>query len=70
MPAFQHFFDDDPRGTSGRSAGVPNARFEAIYQYLMTKGTRITSPNQGWWLGKDPIDTKAIIEGRRPGDRR
>ena len=64
MPAFQHFFDSDPRGTS-KSVGIPNYRFEAIYQYLMTKGTRITPPTQAWWLGKDPIKTKEIIEGRR-----
>jgi cytochrome c oxidase cbb3-type subunit 2 len=63
MPSFQHFFDDDPRGTPGSKAGVPNLRFEAIYQYLMTKGTRITSPSQAWWLGKDPVKTKEIIEG-------
>jgi cytochrome c oxidase cbb3-type subunit 2 len=65
MPAFQHFFDSDPRGTSQNSMGIPNYRFEAIYQYLMTKGTRITSPTQAWWLGKDPIQTKLIIEGQR-----
>lgn len=64
MPAFQHFFDDDPRGTS-KSMGIPNYRFEAIFQYLMTKGTRITAPTEAWWLGKDPIQTKEIIEGRR-----
>jgi len=65
MPAFRHFFDYDPRGTSKNTAGIPNYRFEAIYQYLMTKGTRITPPNQAWWLGKDPIRTKEIIEGNR-----
>jgi cytochrome c oxidase cbb3-type subunit 2 len=64
MPAFQHFFDADPRGT-GKAIGIPNHQFEAIYQYLMTKGTRITAPTQAWWLGKDPIKTKEIIEGRR-----
>ncbi|SCA62939.1 hypothetical protein SCG7086_AG_00040 [Chlamydiales bacterium SCGC AG-110-P3] len=64
MPRFQHFFDDDPRGTSRSPFGVPNYKFEAIYQYLMTKGTRITAPTQAWWLGRDPVDTKAIIEGR------
>jgi len=64
MPRFQHFFDDDPRGTSRSPVGVPNYRFEAIYQYLMTKGTRITAPTRAWWLGKDPVDTKAVIEGR------
>lgn len=63
MPAFRHFFDDDPRGTAANTAGIPNFRFEAIYQYLMTKGTRITPPTQAWWLGKDPIRTKEIIEG-------
>lgn len=65
MPAFQHFFDNDPRGTSKSVIGIPNYRFEAIYQYMMTKGTRITPPTQAWWLGKDPIKTKEIIEGRR-----
>jgi len=65
MPAFQHFFDFDPRGTSPYRPGVPNRKFEAVFQYLMTKGTRITPPTQAWWLGLDPIDTKAIIEGRK-----
>lgn len=65
MPAFQHFFDNDPRGTPKNMTGIPNYRFEAIYQYLMTKGTRITPPTQAWWLGKDPIKTKEIIEGQR-----
>ena len=65
MPSFRHFFDFDPRGTSSILPGVPNYRFEAIYQYLMTKGTRITPPNQAWWLGKDPVKTKEIIEGQR-----
>jgi cytochrome c oxidase cbb3-type subunit 2 len=63
MPAFRHFFDFDPRGTSGSPAGVPNYQFEAVFQYLMTKGTRITPPTEAWWLGKDPVQTKAIIEG-------
>lgn len=65
MPAFRHFFDNDPRGTSKNTIGIPNYRFEAIYQYLMTKGTRITCPTQAWWLGKDPIQTKEIIEGMK-----
>jgi cytochrome c oxidase cbb3-type subunit 2 len=65
MPAFQHFFDNDPRGTSNTAMGIPNYRFEAIYQYLMTKGTRLTPPTQAWWLGKDPIQTKLIIEGQK-----
>lgn len=65
MPAFQHFFDNDPRGTGKSALGIPNYRFEAIYQYLMTKGTRITPPTQAWWLGRDPIKTKEIIEGQR-----
>lgn len=65
MPAFQHFFDDDPRGTGSAMIGIPNFQFEAIFQYLMTKGTRITSPTQAWWLGKDPVKTKEIIEGQR-----
>lgn len=65
MPAFRHFFDEDPRGTAKSVVGVPNYRFEAIFQYLMTKGTRITPPTQAWWLGKDPIQTKEIIEGQR-----
>lgn len=65
MPAFRHFFDFDPRGTSKVEAGIPNHKFEAIYQYLMTKGTRITPPTQAWWLGKDPIKTKEIIDGKK-----
>jgi cytochrome c oxidase cbb3-type subunit 2 len=65
MPAFQHFFDSEPRRAGNSSIGIPNYRFEAIYQYMMTKGTRITPPNQAWWLGKDPIKTKEIIEGQR-----
>jgi cytochrome c oxidase cbb3-type subunit 2 len=64
MPAFKHFFDDDPRGTSETHIGIPNYRFEGIFQYLMTKGTRITPPTQAWWVGKDPIHTIDIIEGR------
>lgn len=65
MPSFQHFFDNDPRGTNKNAIGIPNYRFEAIYQYMMTKGTRITAPTQAWWLGKDPIKTKEIIQGQR-----
>jgi cytochrome c oxidase cbb3-type subunit 2 len=67
MPSFQHFFDYDPRGTSKRETGIPNYQFEAMFQYLMTKGTRITPPTQAWWLGKDPVRTKEIIEGLRGG---
>ncbi len=63
MPAFNHFFDADPRGMAKNPYGVPNYRFEAIFQYLMTKGTRITAPTEAWWLGKDPTNTMAIIEG-------
>jgi cytochrome c oxidase cbb3-type subunit 2 len=70
MPSFKHFFDDDPRGTSRAPYGVPNYQFEAVFQYLMTKGTRITAPTEAWWLGKDPIQTKAIIEGRSQGTKR
>lgn len=65
MPAFRHFFDDNPTGTARSQAGVPNYQFEAVYQYLMTKGTRITPPSQAWWLGLDPIKTLEIIEGQR-----
>lgn len=65
MPAFKHFFDNDPRGTSKNQVGIPNYKFESIYQYLMTKGTRIFPPTQAWWLGKDPIQTIEIIEGRK-----
>lgn len=65
MPSFRHFFDNDPRGIGRSGPGIPNHQFEAIYQYLMTKGTRITPPTQAWWLGKDPVNTKAIIEGRK-----
>lgn len=65
MPAFRHFFDNDPSGTARGQTGIPNYRFEAIFQYLMTKGTRITPPTQAWWRGQDPIQTTQIIEGRR-----
>jgi cytochrome c oxidase cbb3-type subunit 2 len=65
MPSFRHFFDDDPRGQAKNQIGIPNYRFEAIFQYLMTKGTRITAPTEAWWLGKDPLHTTEIIEGRR-----
>ncbi len=64
MPAFKHFFDNDPRGMTP-SVTIPNHKFEAMYQFLMTKGTRITPPTQAWWNGMDPIDTKAIIEGKK-----
>lgn len=64
MPAFRHLFDFDPRGTGKASIGVPNAKFEALFQYLMTKGTRITPPTEAWWTGKDPLHTIDIIEGR------
>lgn len=67
MPAFQHFFDEDPRGKDRGTIGIPNYQFESIYQYLMTKGTRITAPTEAWWLGKDPVKTKEIIEGRKRG---
>lgn len=63
MPSFGHFFDDDPTGTFASPYSVPNYKFEAIFQYLMTKGTRITPPTQAWWLGLDPIQTIDIIEG-------
>lgn len=65
MPSFQHFFDNDPRGAPKEQPGIPNYRFETIYQYLMTKGTRITPPTEAWWLGKDPVQTKEIIEGKK-----
>ena len=65
MPSFRHFFDDDPRGTSKSPVGIPNYKFEAIFQYLMTKGTRITAPTQAWWQGRDPLQTTKIIEGQK-----
>lgn len=64
MPSFRHFFDFDPRGSRKTEVGIPNYLFEAIYQYLMTKGTRITPPTEAWWIGKDPVNTLEIIEGR------
>ncbi len=67
MPSFRHFFDDDPRGVGNPTLiGVPNRKFEAIFQYLMLKGTRITPPTQAWWLGRDPFKTTELIEGRKP----
>lgn len=63
MPSFRHFFDGDPAGQLQAPYGIPNYQFEAIYQYLMTKGTRITPPSQAWWLGLDPTNTIDLIEG-------
>jgi cytochrome c oxidase cbb3-type subunit II len=65
MPAFRFFFDDDPRGTKKTEIAVPNYKFEAVYQWLMTKGTRITAPTEAWWIGKDPVRTIDIIEGKK-----
>jgi cytochrome c oxidase cbb3-type subunit II len=65
MPPFKRFFDTDPNETNENQRGIPNYQFEAVYQYLMTKGTRITPPTQAWWLGKDPVQTKEIIEGKK-----
>lgn len=65
MPAFKHFFDDDPRGTTIGQRGIPNYQFESIFQYLMTKGTRINPPTEAWWLGKDPVKTIELIEGKK-----
>ena len=66
MPRFQYFFDFDPRGTPHVSPmGVPNEKFESLYQYLMTKGSRISPPNKAWWNGKGPVNVKKIIEQRR-----
>lgn len=67
MPAFQHFFDADPRGAVKTEVGIPSYKFEAIFQYLMTKGTRITPPTEAWWIGKDPIKTTEIIDGSKRG---
>lgn len=64
MPSFRHFFDFDPTGIGKSDIGIPNYKFEAIYQYLMTKGSRITPPSQAWWKGKDPVRTIDIIEGK------
>lgn len=63
MPAFRHLFTYDPRGTSNAVEGVPNVEFEALYQYLLTKGTRIQPPSSSWWTGNDPLHTTLIIEG-------
>jgi cytochrome c oxidase cbb3-type subunit 2 len=68
MPPFKHFFDEDPDDVTVLKRRVPNCQFEAIYQYLMTKGTRITSPNQAWWEGKDPMNTIEIIGSK--GDKK
>jgi cytochrome c oxidase cbb3-type subunit 2 len=64
MPSFRHFFDFDPRGTRLSQGYLPNWKFEAIYQYLMTKGTRMTPPDQAWWMGKDPMRTQERIESK------
>lgn len=63
MPAFRHLFTYDPRGTSNAVEGVPNVEFEALYQYMLTKGTRINPPSECWWTGSDPLNTTLIIQG-------
>ncbi len=63
MPSFRHFFDE---GSDPALMGLPNRKFEAIFQFLQTKGTRITPPTQAWWQGKDPLKTTELIEVRRP----
>jgi cytochrome c oxidase cbb3-type subunit II len=63
MPSFRHFFDHDPRGSGRNPYDVPNWRFEAVFQYLMTKGSRITPPTQAWWLGRDPVNVLNILDG-------
>ncbi|GAB4226630.1 MAG: hypothetical protein Tsb0021_02810 [Chlamydiales bacterium] len=65
MPSFKHFFDDDPSGTDKSEIGIPNYRFEAVFQYMMTKGSRITPPTEAWWLGRDPVQTLQIINGEK-----
>lgn len=65
MPEFRHFFHAPPTNDSEEVVGIPNEKFEAIFQYLMTKGTRITAPTQAWWEGKDPIQTVEILDGRK-----
>ncbi len=65
MPSFRFLFDTDPRGSPRNPYGVPNYRFEALFQYLMTLGSRITPPTQAWWLGKDPLRVLDVIEGRK-----
>lgn len=58
MPSFQQFFE-------GGDPQKPTCRFEAIYQYLMTKGTRITPPNEAWWKGLDKLHCMEILEGKK-----
>ena len=62
MPSYQHFFDFDPRGAHRENPGIPNLHFEAIYHYLMTKGSRMYPPTEAWWMGKDPLKTTEIID--------
>lgn len=69
MPSFRHFFDFDPRGTKVSQGYLPNLKFEAIYQYLMTKGTRMAPPDQAWWMGKDPMRTQDRIEKKLKASR-
>lgn len=63
MPSFCHYFEEGPKDKEGTRTLIPNQQFEAIYQYLLTKGTRITPPTEAWWLGKDPLKIKEMIEG-------
>lgn len=65
MPVFKHFFTSKTDARGRKVRGFSNYRFEAVYQYLMTKGTRITAPTEAWWKGEDPVQTKEIIEGKK-----
>lgn len=64
MPAYRHFFDKISQDAS-KEVYQPNYQFEAIFQYLMTKGTRITPPNQAWWRGEDPAQIIRVINGTK-----
>lgn len=64
MPSYRHFFDFALSGTEPNETGIPSYRFEAVYQYLMTKGTRLSSPNRAWWRGGDPR-VRDLLEGKK-----
>lgn len=64
MPSYRHFFDFATSGTDPNLTGIPSYRFEAVYQYLMTKGTRLTSPNKAWWRGGD-MRTRQVLERKK-----
>ena len=48
-----------------RLDAADGAMATAALQEFVCREREGTPPTQAWWLGKDPIRTKEIIEGQR-----